>query len=76
LIDRETNIKISDKAPSKYLTQMDEHGDGVLEILDPHFISGEVATAMRGDDFDKFLAERSKLITAEIERVTTIPKFD
>lgn len=76
LISRDTNIKISDKAPSEYLTKMDANGDGVAELLDAHLISGGVLEAMREDDYDTFLSERSKLVTAEIERVTSVPVFD
>ena len=76
LISRDTNIKISDKAPSQYLAEMDANGHGINELLSAHFISGAAALAMRNDQYETFLEERSKLILDEIERVTTAPKFD
>jgi hypothetical protein len=76
LISRDTNIKISDKAPSEYLAEMDQHGHGVPGILQAHFISGPVADAMREDDFERFLKERSTLLRGEIERVTAVPEFE
>ena len=59
LIDKKTNIRISDKAPSAYLAEMElEIGKGRLDaILASHLIN---TTHLRNDDFDNFTQDRAQ----------------
>lgn len=61
LIDTITNIRISDQAPSKYLGDMSaEMGEpSILKILESHAIPID---AMKTDDFEQFLRDRSALL--------------
>jgi hypothetical protein len=66
LIDKITNIRISDKAPSKYLKEIEkEVGQGRLEqILASHLIPSE---ELRADDFESFLQRRAKMLFEELK---------
>lgn len=65
LIDRKTNIRISDKAPSLYLEEIEnEVGEGSLKkILDSHLIP---KAALESDDFESFLKDRAKLLMSQL----------
>ncbi|MBL7672058.1 MAG: DUF262 domain-containing protein [Bdellovibrionaceae bacterium] len=67
LIDKVTNIRISDKAPSKYVNEMvkDLGEDKVKKIFSSHVISFE---SLKKDDFEEFLAVRSKELFGELQK--------
>lgn len=85
-LTRESNNFISDRAPSIYLKDLENHflEKGVkpeavevslLDLLKDHFISADVLAAMRADDFELFLASRAKLVLKYLEDEFQIP-FD
>lgn len=75
LIDRTTNQKISDRAPSDYVLEMKNGVKDFDGLFESHFLNGEVQNALLADDYEAFLTARSKLIVAQIEKVTKPPKF-
>jgi len=69
LIDRPTNILISDRAPSEYLADIDRGGK-TDEILLTHLCPTGEDSPLRNDDYDGFLAARAELVYAAITSVT------
>ena len=68
LIGSSTNRKISKKAPSEYLRELEQkHGDKLPELLRAHFINEQALSAMRSDDYINFLNFRSKSIVEKIQ---------
>jgi hypothetical protein len=65
LIDKITNIRISDKAPSDYLEEVEtEVGKKNLQkILASHLIPFE---SLESDDFDEFLRARSRILMEQL----------
>ena len=65
LIDRKTNIRIRDKAPSVYLAEMAaELSEETLEtILSSHHLPAVAPSPLFSDDFEGFLVARQ----AELE---------
>src|SRR4029079_3495387 len=72
LIDYQTNKRISDKAPSVYLAEIEAAlKDGKLqEVLASHLIPYEGAGALGGDDLELFLWSPERLLLAAIASVT------
>jgi len=62
LIDKITNIRISSKAPSAYLAEMESSLSQRLldEILDSHGLSTDRRGPLFVDDFEAFLTERAE----------------
>ena len=73
LIDSITNRKISDRAPSDYLSDLDEHIE-TDKVLKSHLIPVGHDSALREDNFEKFLQDRAELIYSEIMRVAGAPE--
>ncbi len=70
LINRTTNQMISNKAPSTYLVELNDLRNADA-ILDSHLIPSGPFSPLLVDDYEEFLKQRSELIVAEIERVTS-----
>jgi hypothetical protein len=71
LIDRMTNIRISDKAPSRYLKEMANELKGDLtKILSSHRLPSEPEGPLFGDRFEDFLAWRMDHLTNELVEAT------
>lgn len=71
LIDRLTNIVISDKAPSTYLAEMREALGGKLDrILTSHGLPCEVDGVLWRDDFEAFLDWREQHLATQLQEVT------
>ena len=73
LIDRKTNIRISNHAPSVYLAQV-ENDLGAAKyqaLLDSHLLPSGIPSPIRQDDFASFLDWRQNAIWQEIQRVTS-----
>jgi hypothetical protein len=66
LIDKKTNIRISNKAPSKYLKEIEkEVGKDKLEkILASHILP---SSELHGDDFDSFMKARAKMLFGKLK---------
>lgn len=72
LIDRNTNILISDKKPSEYLQLISNKLNSEFsEILESHLLPPNPDSALFHDDYEGFLTERLGAISKEIARVTS-----
>jgi hypothetical protein len=67
-IPAELNKLILDKKPSEYFKEYLSQSDKLKEILESHLISDECYEAIKTDNFDLFVEERSKTILHEIEK--------
>ncbi|MBM3178935.1 MAG: DUF262 domain-containing protein [Chloroflexi bacterium] len=72
LIDRTTNILISDRAPSDYLEEIRKERGNLkfTELLDSHLLPSGKDSPFREDDFETFLNWRQETIFKEIQNVT------
>jgi hypothetical protein len=72
-IDRKTNIRISDRAPSEYMEEiLDERGvEKFNELLDSHFLPMQEDHFFITNDYSGFLLWRQDKIWKEIQKVTT-----
>ena len=72
LIDKKTNIIVSDRAPSDYMVDIEKHlgASTFLQLLDSHILPSDQQSPLRTDDFDAFLDWRQNAIKREIDRVT------
>lgn len=71
LIDKQTNRSIQDRAPSSYLTEIDDVLAGDLStVLDSQLLPSDKTGGLWLDSYETFLVERQKLIIAELEAVT------
>jgi len=72
LIDRTTNIRISDRSPSDYLAEIQkERGNARFkELLDSHLLPSEKGSPFWTDDFESFLNWRQDVLFREIQNVT------
>jgi len=75
LVDELTNQTIGQKAPSKYLREIElkVRSDRLEEILKSQFLPIESSSGLFMDDYDQFLIERQRLIAKEIETVVMLP---
>jgi hypothetical protein len=66
-----SNKNISAKAPSQYLVEVEKAaGTALATWLRANLISEAAFAAAKKDDFEAFMAERSKTIHAEVQRLT------
>jgi hypothetical protein len=74
LIDRKTNIRISNRAPSVYLREIrDALGPDKFQVLlESHHLPGGIDSPLWRDDFDAYLDWRQKEIWKEIQEVTGV----
>jgi hypothetical protein len=72
LIDNVTNKIISDKAPSAYLKEVEDHlgAERLEDVLSSHLIPTTGAGAPTNDDVDAFLSAREQLLLKAISSVT------
>lgn len=72
LIDRETNIRISDRAPSEYMQEILEERKIMKfnELLSSHLLPTDEKSSLFEDDFEKFLDWRQERIWKEIQHLT------
>jgi hypothetical protein len=73
LIDRSTNIRISDRAPSDYLSDVKD-ALGAKEfgvLLESHLLPTGADSPLLGDDFDAFLKWRQDALWREIVAVSS-----
>lgn len=68
LIDRTTNIRISDRAPSAYLAEMRQAlKDDFRPLLASHVLPGDPDSPLLADDFEGFLDWREAAMFAQLE---------
>lgn len=74
LIDRKTNIRIGDRAPSDYLHEIRQELDaaGFQRLLASHLLPDGLDSPLWRDDFEGFLAWRQEAVWREIQRVTGV----
>lgn len=71
LIPKLTNIKVSNKAPSTYLGELNQQNPNLSTALQSHMIDDEVISGDYDKMYDYFLAERAgKILAAIVEHVT------
>jgi len=72
LIDRATNIRISDRSPSDYMAEIQqERGISKFkELLDSHLLPSGKESPIWKNDFESFLAWRQSAIFGEIQKVS------
>jgi len=77
LIDNVTNKVISDKPPSIYLKEIEEHlgAERLEDVLTSHLIP-TVAGAPKRDDADAFLKAREQLILKAVASITGAPLLE
>jgi hypothetical protein len=74
LIDRKTNIKISDRPPSEYMPEIRVAlgPERFAQLLQSHHLPAGPDSPLFTDDFDAFLTWRQEALWAEIQDVTGI----
>jgi hypothetical protein len=71
LIDRQTNQRISCRAPSDYMAELrDEPGFPMTTVLGSHLIPHGGESGLWNDDFEQFLQQRLERIASAISGVT------
>jgi hypothetical protein len=76
LIPKLSNIKVSNKAPSKYLTEIKKKNPNLGSTLKSHMLSDELLSGEYDNNYDIFLNERAGLILAAITKNVVEPKAD
>lgn len=66
LIPKLTNIKVSNKAPSKYLAEIRAKNPNILKALQSHMLSGDLLNGDYDKNYDYFISERSDSILKAI----------
>lgn len=71
MLTADSNKKISDRAPSDYLKDVEAAlGDNLKRALESNLISDAAYAAAKMDDYDTFLQERAKTIYARSRELT------
>jgi hypothetical protein len=66
LIPKLTNIKVSNKAPSQYLTEIKAKNPNITKALESHLLDGGLLSGAYDKNYDYFILERSDAILAAI----------
>lgn len=72
LIDRKTNIRISDHAPAEYLKDIEAAmgNTKLVQLLESHLLPAGSDSPLWRNDFEAFLDERQEALWGEIKSVT------
>jgi hypothetical protein len=82
LIPKLTNIKVSNKSPSKYLSEIKMKNRHISKALDSHMLSRDLLGGEYDKNYDFFLEERAGEILSAMrvhiteERTDVIRRFD
>ncbi len=76
LIPKLTNIKVSNKAPSKYLSEIQEVNMNIADALRTHMISADLLSGDYDSNYDYFLSERGDMILAAMRRHILEPRVN
>ncbi|MGA8550115.1 MAG: hypothetical protein WB678_07755, partial [Stellaceae bacterium] len=71
LIPKLTNIRVSNKAPSKYLMEIKAKNANIAKALHSHMLSEELLSGDYDKNYDYFLSERADAILAALRRNIT-----
>ncbi len=74
LIPKLTNIRVSNKAPSKYLAEIKAKNPKIGAALKTHMLSSDLLSGDYDTNYDFFLNERASLILSAINKNITEPK--
>jgi hypothetical protein len=74
LIPKLTNIKVSNKPPSKYLGEIKAKNAKISDALQSHMLREEILTGDYDRNYDFFLIERAEAILGAIARHLTGPR--
>jgi hypothetical protein len=74
LIPKLTNIKVSNKPPSKYLGEIKAKNPKISDALQSHMLREELLTGDYDRNYDFFLVERAEAILGAIARHLTGPR--
>jgi hypothetical protein len=66
LIPKLTNVKVTNKPPSKYLTEIKTRNPNIAASLKSHLLSAELLTGEYDKNYDYFLEERSEEILGQL----------
>jgi hypothetical protein len=59
LIPKLTNIKVSNKAPSKYLAEIKSKNPNISKALSSHMLNADILSVEYDKNYDYFMCERS-----------------
>jgi hypothetical protein len=76
LIPKLTNIKVSNKAPSKYLLEIKVKNPNIVKALESHMLNGELLSGDYDKNYDYFISERSDAVLAAIRTHITEPRVE
>ena len=74
LIPKLTNVKVSNKAPSKYLMEIKAKNPNISKALCSHMLNEDLLTGDYDKNYDYFLNERANMILDAIRRNITEAK--
>jgi hypothetical protein len=74
LIPKLTNVRVSNKAPSKYLGELAKKNANIGAALATHMLSSELLTGDYDNAYDFFLDERAGLIIDAVQRNVIDPR--
>jgi hypothetical protein len=66
LIPKLTNIKVSNKAPSQYFSEIKAKNPNVVKALQSHMLNGDLLSGDYDKNYDYFVSERADAILAAI----------
>ena len=82
LIPKLTNVKVSNKAPSRYLSEIKSKNQDIARALGSHMLSAELLNGDLDNNYDYFLEERAEAILGAVrtniteERASILAEHD
>lgn len=76
LIPKLTNVKVSNKPPSKYLNELKQKNVGIESALQSHLLSAELLSGDFDENYDIFLDDRADAVLEAMEANITSVRAD
>ena len=76
IVDNRSNLKIKNKAPSKYVSDYSQKNKNISDSLKTHLIGDLEKFGIINNDYNKFFDERAILISKEIEKRVILTESD
>ena len=76
IVDNRSNLKIKNKAPSKYVSDYSQKNKNISDSLKTHLIGDLEKFGITNNDYNKFFDERAILISKEIEKRVILTESD